>query len=429
MAISRGSVRHRVVENVLDYVNSFFRPGDLLGASELEQVPLKTAVEKMFPGQHVTVFPFARTCLHAVLTGMHLPPKSKILMTPITIGPMVEVIESLGHEVVFVDIETDTFGPSLEDLKKKIQAGASCFLLTHLFGYVSRVDEALKLCREAGVRVIEDISHNLGSELKGVPLGAWGDVAIYSASLLKYVDGYNGAFTITKHKELGVELDEYSQELKSPDARRVRAVVLKTLIWNVALGRWIFKFGTWPALKLLKLISHDTFERLLGPGIPFVRSAQLPSFYFEQVTVLQCRVMLRNLIQLPQRLRARKEMANRLIKAIESFHVNQKNQIQSLVEEGVFHTYWQFVLPVQSTQASREALFSIGVETNTTNLRDLAFEDGIELLGARSLKENFIFIPLHSHLSESDYKVIIKQLLKTSNFDLQKFKSPESNSL
>ena len=66
---------------------------------------LKTAVEKMFPGQHVTVFPFARTCLHAVLTGMHLPPKSKILMTPITIGPMVEVIESLGHEVVFVDIE------------------------------------------------------------------------------------------------------------------------------------------------------------------------------------------------------------------------------------------------------------------------------------------------------------------------------------
>ena len=427
MSISRGNVRHRVIENTWDLLKSFFQSSDLLGASDLEQAPLKTAVQQMFPGQHVTVFPFARTSLHAVLTGMHLPPNSKVLMTPITIGPMVEVIESLGHEVVFVDIETDTFGPSLEDLKKKIEAGASCFLLTHLFGYVSRVDEAVKLCHEAGVRVIEDISHNLGSELNGVSLGAWGDVAIYSASLLKYVDGYNGAFTITKHKELGIALDEHSRTLKTPDARRVRAVVIKTLIWNVALGRWIFKFGTWPALKLLKWLNRDSFERLLGPGIPFVRSEQLPSFYFEQVTTLQCRAMLRNLKQLPQRLYARREMANRLIKAIESLCATQNNQTQPSVETKNFNTYWQFVLPVRSTEDSREALFSIGVESNTTNLRDLAFEDGVELPGARALKELCIFIPLHNYLGESDYRLIIKHLLNTSNFDCQKFKSPEFN--
>lgn len=427
MAISRGNVRHRVIENARDFLKSIFHPSDLLGATELVQAPLKTAVEQMFPGQHVTVFPFARTSLHAVLTGMHLPPNSKVLMTPITIGPMVEVIESLGHEVVFVDIETDTFGPCLDDLKKKIQAGASCFLLTHLFGYVSRVDEAVKMCRAAGVRVIEDISHNLGCDLNGVPLGAWGDVAIYSASLLKYVDGYNGAFTITKHKELSITLDEHTRALKTPDARRVRAVVLKTLIWNIALGRWVFKFGTWPALKLLKLFSRDTFERLLGPGIPFVRSEQLPSFYFEQVTPLQCRAMLRNLNQLPQRLHARREMANRLIKAIESLCATQKNQIQSEIETKNFNTFWQFVLPVRSTEASRDVLFSIGVESNTTNLRDLAFEDGLELPGARALKEQCIFIPLHQYLNESDYKVIIKKLIDSSNFDCQKFKSPEHN--
>lgn len=429
MAISRGNVRHRLIENAWDYVRTFLYPGDLRGASELEQAPLKASVEQMFPGHHVTLFPFARTSLHAVLTGMQLPENSKILMTPITIGPMVEVIESLGHEVVFVDIETDTFGPSLEDLKKKIEAGASCFLLTHLFGYVSRVDEAVKLCREAGIRVIEDISHNLGSESNGVLLGAWGDVSIYSASLLKYVDGYNGAFTITKHKELGIALDEYSKALTTPDAHRIRSVVLKTFFWNLALGRWVFNFGTWPTLKLLKSLSRENFERLLGPGIAFVRSGQLPSYYFEQVTILQCRVMLRNLIKLPQRLHARREMATRLIQAIGSLCPTQKNQIKSSENVKNCNTYWQFVLPVQSTEDSREALFSIGVESNTTNLRNLAFEDGFELPGAQALKERYIFIPMHSHLSASAYQRIIKQLIDTANFDCQKFKSPELNDL
>lgn len=421
MAISRGVVRHRIAENAWDFIKSLFKPSLLAGASERDQEPLKAAIQHMFGGGYVAVFPFARTSLHAILKGMNLPDNSKILMTPITIGPMVEVIESLGHEVVFVDIETQTFGPCLEDLREKIQAGAACFLLTHLFGYVSRIDEAVKLCRNAGVLVIEDISHNLGSELNGVLAGQWGDVAIYSASLLKYVDGYNGAFTFTKNKQLAVEIDKYSHLLQRPDASRVRAVILKTLIWNLALSRWIFTFATWPALKVLKLLSPKTFEDLLGPGIPFVRSEQLPSYYFEEVTTLQCQVMLRNLNELPQRLAARREMANRLINAITSVCDCQNRNTPLSNESKTLNTYWQFVIPVAATNVAREALFSIGVESNTTNLRDLAFEDGIDLPGARALKERFIFIPLHSHLGESDYQYVIKQLVKSSSFDCHKF--------
>lgn len=425
MAISRGSVRHRIFENIWDFLKSFIRPRELAGASELEQRELKAAVQQMFKGGHVNLFPFARTSWYAILKGMNLPEKSKILMTPITIGPMVEVIESLGYEVVFVDIETHTFGPCLDDLRKKIQSGATCFLLTHLFGYVSRVDEAVKLCREAGVFVVEDISHNLGSELNGVLVGQWGDVAIYSASLLKYVDGYNGAFTITKNKQLADEIDKFSRSLQPPNARRVRAVVLKTLIWNLALGRWLFKFVTWPLLRVLKLLSRETFDRLLGPGIPFVRSEKLPSFYFEEITVLQCQVMLRNLKQLPERLQARREMASRLIDAIYSCSGSKNRRTTSKLESQTFNTYWQFAVQVRTTSAARDELFAIGVETNTTNLRDLAFEDGVDLIGARALKQQYIFIPLHQHLSESDYRRIINHLVKTFNFEAENFKSLE----
>ena len=417
MAISRGNVRHRISENVWDFLKSLTSTGKLKGASELEQAPLKVAVQQMFSGGNVTLFPFARTSLHAILKCMNLPQKSKILMTPITIGPMVEVIESLGHEVVFVDIETQTYGPNLDDLILKLREGAACFLLTHLFGYVSRVDEAVKLCREAGVWVIEDISHNLGSRLNGIPLGQWGDVAIYSASLLKYVDGYNGAFTVTKNQDLADELDKYSRLLLSPDEGRIRGVILKTLIWNLALNRWVFNLATWPMLRLLKFLSSETFERILGPGIPFVRSKELPSYYFEEITVLQCNAMLHNLNQLPKRLLDRRKMASQLNSVINSCCNSINNSMPLTLDSTTFNTYWQYVLPVRSTSEAREALFAIGVESNTTNLRDLAFEYGIELPGARALKEYCIFIPLHGHLNESDYQLIIKCLIDTCNFD------------
>lgn len=417
MAISRGSVRHRLVENIVDFFHSIVRPSILDAASYSEQEALKAAIQKNLDVTNVALFPFARTGVHAVLRSLNLPPKSKILMTPITIGPMVEVIESLGHQVVFVDIETVTFGPCLIDLHRKVQAGARCFLMTHLFGYVSKVDQAVKICRDAGVFVIEDISHNLGAELNGIALGKWGDAAVYSASLLKYVDGYNGAFVATDDPQLGAALDRESDSLVLPNRGRIRAVVIKTLIWNCALGRWLFKYATWPALKALKALRYETFERLVGPGIPFIRAASLPRFYFEKITSLQCKAMLRNISKLSTRIRARRDMANRLNLAIYSLCSDRMGcEKKTEIERAQNNTYWQFVVPVRSTSVSREILFSIGVETNTTNLRDLAFEDGIELPGARALKERFIFIPLHDYLKESDYRKIVLCLLDSHQF-------------
>lgn len=410
MAISRGIVRHRITENISDFFQSIIHPKLLDGASISTQAPLKEAVQRIFDGKHVSLFPFARTALHAILTSMKLPGQSKILMTPVTIGPMVEVIEALGHEVVFVDIETNTFGPCLTDLERKVQAGAACFLMTHLFGYVSQIDQAVKICREAGVFVIEDISHNLGADLGGLALGLWGDAAIYSASLLKYVDGYNGAFSITNNQQWAIELDRQSDILVEPDKKRVRSVISKTLIWNIALSRWPFNFVTWPALKALRAFDRNRFESLVGPGIPFVRSKKLPSFYFEKITTLQCRAMLRNIQNLSSRLESRRKMAAKLTQAIAIVCTDELNRFVAATGNTSVNTYWQFVVPVRSTSAARDFLFNMGIETNTTNLRDLAFEDHIILPGARALKERFIFIPLHDHLKVSDYQKIMKDL-------------------
>ena len=378
---------------------------------------LEHTLQKNFPKTQVAYFPFARTGLHAILSNLNMPKGSKILMTPITIGPMVEVIKSLGYEVVFVDIETDTFGPCLKSLQEKLDAGASCFLLTYLFGYVPDIREIVRICRSSGSYVIEDISHNLGACFDSKPLGIWGDASVYSASLLKYVDGYNGAFTLTKTSSLGSSLKHYVYNLNQPDFRRVRKIVFKTLIWNFALNRWVFSFATWPALKILKLSSPVMFEKLLGPGISFKGSKRLPSFYFEKPTKLQAQTILRNLSKLQELLETRRQIAQRAIYALMQTCGCEARPDENFFHSSSLNTFWQFVVPVKSTEEARSLLFENNIETNTTNLRDLAFELGVVLPGARTLKERCILIPLQSYLIAQDYEKIFRILVDANQLE------------
>ena len=119
MAIARGSVQHTLPEDLRALVNSLLFPSKCAArASRTERQTLHSAVHDRFHTSKTIAFPYARTGLHAVLAAMRLPHGSKVLMTPITIGPMLEVIRSLGLQPEFVDIELETFGPDLEGLNQ-----------------------------------------------------------------------------------------------------------------------------------------------------------------------------------------------------------------------------------------------------------------------------------------------------------------------
>ena len=75
-------------------------------------------------------------------------------------------------------------------------------LITYLFGYVPDMEFICKLCNKYNVPLVEDISQNIGSKYKGKLLGKFGFASFYSASLTKYVDGYNGAFILLNSKNL-----------------------------------------------------------------------------------------------------------------------------------------------------------------------------------------------------------------------------------
>ena len=77
------------------------------------------------------------------------------------------------------------------------------------------------------------------------------------------------------------------------------------------------------------------------------------------------------------------------------------------------NVYWQLILQVKNTQIAQDILFSWGIETGITNLPNLASEYFFKVPNVVKLKNNHIFIPLHSYLKKSDYKKLLLKLFQS----------------
>ena len=402
MAISRGSIRHSLGEDFLNFCRSIIQPSSVSKrASAEEKEILNEKVRKRFFRTHALLFPYARSAFHSILKALDLPKGSEILLTPITIGPMLEVILTLGHKPVFVDIELKTFCVDLDDLKLKLKNRPACFLLTYLFGYIPDIEAIRALCMETGTHLIEDISHNIGGKVNGKPLGSFGLAGIYSASLLKYVDGYNGAFIVTDDSKLNQQLEADAAAFKNPDSRRICTIIRTTFIWNFCLRRLPFNCFVFPILWFVKMINPQRFEQILGPKIALEMPKEIPKYYFEDISSMQCRTIARHLDNLDVLLSKRIEAASRAANAYEVV-------IGTPIGFSSDFTYWQFIVPTDDLAKARNALFKIGVETGATNLMNLAEVSGIELSGAKSLKKNHIFIPIHEWVSFQKYREVFR---------------------
>lgn len=421
MPTSRGSIHHTLRGDVRALASALVQADACLNAaSATTKQATAGEVSQLLGLPHVELFPYARTALHALLLSLRLPKGSDVLMTPITIRPMLDIILHLGHKPVFVDLELQTFCACPKDLERKIGGKKGCLLLTYLFGYVPDVERIMQISATAGLPVIEDISQAIGARHRGRPLGSYGDAAIYSASLTKYVDAYGGGFAATTSSILAERLREQSRGLTRPDPVRLRRGIGRTLAWNLLLGRHVFHLFTFPALWMLRSLHRSTFERLLGPAtVSSGDCGKLPAHWFEAITTLQCREMRRGIRRLASRIEQRRSIAHRALAALEGSigspsqpSAEEKARIQA---ESI---WWQLVVQVQDLNRAREVLFRHGIETGGTNLVNLAEASGEHLPKAIALKTRYIFIPLHAHSSEADYTRIVQVLRQAEQLDL-----------
>lgn len=138
-----------------------------------------------------------------------IKPGDKVLMPGFTFVAVPSSIIHAGGVPVLLECD-ENYTVDLEDFKRKVETGGKFFVLSHMRGHTSHIDEILRICKKHGVTVIEDAAHSLGVLWKGKPVGTFGKTGCYSFQSFKIINAGEGGILVTNDEETIVKAIFYS---------------------------------------------------------------------------------------------------------------------------------------------------------------------------------------------------------------------------
>lgn len=87
-----------------------------------------------------------------------------------------------GATPVFIDVDPSTYTMDPIGLERALKEGQNIgfVIVTHLYGQLAKMPELMRICRQHGVKIIEDCAQAHGAVLNGKRAGSFGDVAAFS---------------------------------------------------------------------------------------------------------------------------------------------------------------------------------------------------------------------------------------------------------
>ena len=148
--------------------------------------------------------------LHIALKAAGLQPGDAVLANAFTLAPVPGAINNAGGQAVLVEITPD-YQVDLQHLEQMMQeSSARYFLISHMRGHLSDMDQVTDLCEKYGVTLIEDCAHTMGASWKGKKSGSFGKVACFSTQTYKHLNSGEGGLLTTDDDDIMARAIVYS---------------------------------------------------------------------------------------------------------------------------------------------------------------------------------------------------------------------------
>lgn len=144
------------------------------------------------------------SALHVALLAAGIQPGDKVITTPFTFIATSNSILYCGAVPVFADVDPRTFNIDPESIKRILDAESDvkAILVVHLYGLACEMDPILEMARDRGLVIIEDCAQAHGALYKGKPVGALGDVGVFSFYPTKNMTTGEGGMVVTRSKDI-----------------------------------------------------------------------------------------------------------------------------------------------------------------------------------------------------------------------------------
>ena len=159
----------------------------------------------------------ATSALHVACLALGLGQGDWLWTSPITFVASANAGLYCGAKVDFVDIDSRTYNMCPKKLEQKLIGAKSkgklpkVLVPVHLCGQPCDMRAIHKLCRQYGVKIIEDASHAIGGSYLGEPIGncEFSDISVFSFHPVKIVTTAEGGAALTNDDELAIKIALY----------------------------------------------------------------------------------------------------------------------------------------------------------------------------------------------------------------------------
>jgi perosamine synthetase len=144
----------------------------------------------------------ARTSLDLFLQAKNYPEGSEILMTAISTEGTIETVRGANYsgrnemKIVPIDIEWETMGPSLINVKSKVTNKTKAIVVSYMYGIIYDIKKIAEYCHKRGIDVIEDASEAFSGI--STPGSQYADFTLLSFGMLRHYTSFGGAIWVIR---------------------------------------------------------------------------------------------------------------------------------------------------------------------------------------------------------------------------------------
>ena len=132
--------------------------------------------------------------------------EGEVITTPFTFASTTHAIVRNGLKPVFCDIDPETYTIDVSKIEKKITKNTCAIVPVHVYGNVCNIEEIDQIAKKYALKVIYDAAHAFGVEYKGIAVGNFGDMSMFSFHATKVFNTIEGGAVTYSDQELGRRL-------------------------------------------------------------------------------------------------------------------------------------------------------------------------------------------------------------------------------
>ena len=230
------------------------------------ELKIQKILERRFPNKSVVILPSARLGFYLSLKK-YFKENDEIIFSSMSFPLYVKIANQLKLKVRLVDVNEKNLNIDLKKLNESITPLTKGIVATHLFGYPCEINEIKDIAKKNNIVLIEDCAQSFGTYSNEIETGNFGDVGIFSCSLIKIPTTLGGGILITSNKELVKFIYSWKKENLSKSIKKEFLLILKNIISVANSFPFLYSILSSKVLFFLNRFNPRVYRKIIYSGM------------------------------------------------------------------------------------------------------------------------------------------------------------------